>query len=143
MVRTSDFFPQVPLPAGLAIAAIKKAIEYIERELADLVDIYFEQANVFSALVGMYGTKALDLYSVYEKTRHIDLAQQRFPDLRRKGSKASPSPKESLESKASKRPWELQSHYDHAGWYIVWRHLPAADTNPAVLAARIIRCLVP
>jgi len=143
MVRTSDFFPQVPLPAGLAIAAIKKAIEYIERELADLVDIYFEQANVFSALVGMYGTKALDLYSVYEKTRHIDLAQQRFPDLRRKGSKSSPSPKESLESKASKRPWELQSHDDHAGWYIVWRHLPAADTNPAVLAARIIRCLVP
>jgi hypothetical protein len=28
-----------------------------------------------------------------------------------------------LESKGSKRPWELQSHYDHPGWYIVWRYL--------------------
>lgn len=90
MVRTSDFFAEIPRPPGLSVVAVKKAIEYIERELADLIDIYFEQANVFSALVGMYGTKALDLYSVYEKTRHIDLAQQRFPDLRRKGSKSDP-----------------------------------------------------
>jgi hypothetical protein len=28
-----------------------------------------------------------------------------------------------LESKAIKRPWALQSHYDHSGWYIVWRYL--------------------
>ncbi len=29
----------------------------------------------------------------------------------------------SLESKASKRAWAIQSHYDHSGWYIVWRYL--------------------
>ena len=23
----------------------------------------------------------------------------------------------------SKRAWALQSHYDHSGWYIVWRYL--------------------
>jgi hypothetical protein len=27
-----------------------------------------------------------------------------------------------LESKGSTRPWALQSHYNHAGWYIVWRY---------------------
>ena len=64
------------------MAAIRKAIDYIERELADLVDVYHEQANVFSALVGIYGTKALDAVSNYEKNRNLDTAQQRFPDVR-------------------------------------------------------------
>lgn len=88
-----------------------------------MIDIYIEQANVFSALVGIYGVKALDSTSVYEKNRNLDLAQQRFPDLRKKGSGANPPATLSLESKASKRPWALQSHYDHSGWYIVWRYL--------------------
>lgn len=123
MVRKSDFDPSVPLPSGLTHAAIGKAIEYVERELADLVDVYFEQANVFSALVGIFATKALDANSVYEKHRNIDTAQQRFPDLKRRGSGNSPSPQDSLECKASKRPWAVQSHYDHPGWYIVWRYL--------------------
>jgi hypothetical protein len=132
MVRKDDFDRTVPLPPGLTVTAIRKAIEYIERELAELVEIYFEQANVFSALVGIYGAKALDANSVYEKSRHLDIAQQRFPDLRRKGSGDRPSPKESLESKASKRPWALQSHYDHAGWYVVWRYLvdPTMSLEP-------------
>jgi hypothetical protein len=60
---------------------------------------------------------------VYEKNRNIDIAQQRFPDLKKRGSGASPSPRESLECKASKRPWAVQSHYDHSGWYIIWRYL--------------------
>jgi hypothetical protein len=141
MVRRSDFDATVALPPGLTTTAIRKAIEYVERELADLVDVYFEQANVFSALVGIYATKALDANSVYEKHRHADLAQQRFPDLKRRGSGASPSPKESLECKASKRAWELQSHYDHAGWYIVWRYLVdptcALEANKPVLIWRV------
>jgi hypothetical protein len=49
--------------------------------------------------------------------------QQRFPDLKRRGSGQTPSPNHCLESKASKRPWAIQSHYDHSGWYIVWRYL--------------------
>lgn len=123
MVRKDDFDSSVPLPSGLTITAIRKAIEYIEREVSELIDVYFEQANVFSALVGIYGTKALDANSVYEKTRHLDLAQQRFPDLKQRGSGEKPSPQESLECKASKRPWAVQSHYDHPGWYIIWRYL--------------------
>lgn len=123
MVRNEDFDRSVMLPPGLTIAAIGKAIDYVERELADLTDIYVEQANIFSALVGIYATKALDANSVYEKSRHLDLAQQRFPDLKRRGSSPSPPPEDSLECKASKRAWAVQSHYDHPGWYIVWRYL--------------------
>jgi hypothetical protein len=82
MVNASDFEPTVPLPAGLDVVAIRRAIEYVERELGDLIEIYHEQANVFSALVGMFGTKALDSVSSYEKHRHAVTAQQRFPDLK-------------------------------------------------------------
>src|SRR5258706_467640 len=109
MARKEDFNRKVPLPSGLTTIAIQKAIDYIEKGLADLVEIYLEQANVFSALVGIYGAKALDATSVYEKHRHQDIAQQRFPDLRKKGSGPDPAPLVSLESKASKRPWALQS----------------------------------
>ena len=86
MARKEDFNRKVPLPSGLTTTAIQKAIDYIEKGLADLVEIYVEQANVFSALVGIYGAKALDATSVYEKHRHLDLAQQRFPDLRKKAA---------------------------------------------------------
>ncbi len=123
MVRRDDFNPSVQLPAGLDAIAIRKAIEYMERELADFVELYYEQANVFSAIVGMFGTKAIDSFSNYEKHRHADLAQQRFPDLRKRGSGPTPSPHESLESKGSKRAWAIQSHYDHPGWYVIWRYL--------------------
>lgn len=123
MVRKEFFDRKVSLPPGLTISALSRAIDFIERELADFVDIYYEQANVFSAIVGILGTKALDSVSSYEKHPHLDTAQQRFPDLKRRGSGNRPRPRESLESKASKRPWAIQSHYDHAGWYIVWRYL--------------------
>src|SRR6266508_1141786 len=122
MARKDDFNPSVPLPHGLDVTAIRRAIDYIEKQLAELVEIYDERANVFSAIVGIFGTKALDSVSNYEKHRNIDTAQQRFPDLRRRGSGQKPSPKESLESKGSKRPWAIQSHYDHPGWYIIWRY---------------------
>ena len=123
MARRDDFDPSVPLPPGLDVGAIRRAIEYMERELADLVDLYYEQANVFSAVVGIYGTKALDSVSNYEKHRHTDTAQQRFPDLCRRGCGQRRTPNDCLESKGSKRPWAIQAHYDHPGWYIVWRYL--------------------
>jgi hypothetical protein len=122
--RESWFDASVDLPVGFGgIAAIRRAIEYMERELADLVEIYFEQANVFSALVGIFGTRALDSVSNWEKSRHGYTAQTRFPDLCRRGCASLPCPADCLESKASKRPWAIQSHYDHPGWYIVWRYL--------------------
>ena len=79
----------------------------VAKNLADLIDVCYEQTNVFSALVGIFGTKALDALSNYEKYRHADTAQQRFPDLGKRGSGSNPSPNESLESKASKRPWAI------------------------------------
>src|SRR5260221_6443579 len=107
MVRSSDFDSSFQLPTELEIAAIKRAIEYVEKEFAKLVDIYVEQANVFSAIVGIFGTKALDAVSNFEKHRHAYTAQQRFPDLCRRGAKKSPlAPLDCLESKGSKRPYE-------------------------------------
>lgn len=141
MDRSEWFDSSVPLPPGLTLAAIRRATEYIERELAELVDIYYEQMNVFSAIVGIYGTKALDSVSSYEKHRNVDTAQQRFPDLRRRGAGPKPTPNDSLESKASKRPWALQSHFDHSGWYIVWRYLvdptETLDTGKPVIVWRV------
>ncbi|TWT41052.1 hypothetical protein RAS1_37430 [Phycisphaerae bacterium RAS1] len=58
MARKTDFHAAVPLPAGLEVGAIRRSIEYMERELSDLVEIYYEQANVFSAIVGIFGTRA-------------------------------------------------------------------------------------
>lgn len=123
MVQASDFDHAVKLPPGLEVSAIRRAIDYIERELADFAELYLEQANVFSALVGMFGTRALDQVSNFEKHRDANTAQQRFPDLCRRGARRPLKPDACLESKASKRPHSIQSHYDHAGWYIVWRYL--------------------
>jgi hypothetical protein len=129
LAKLEDFNTEARLPPDLTIPAIRNSVEYIEKELDSFVEIFFEQANVFSALVGIFGIKALDSLSAYEKSRHRDIAQQRFPDLRRRGSRAVPPPNESLESKGSKRPWALQSHYDHPGWYIVWRYLVDPTTS--------------
>jgi hypothetical protein len=123
MVQSADFDTTVPLPSGLDIGAIRRAVEYIEKELGDLVELYFEQANVFSAVVGIFGTKALHQYSQFEKNKHPDIAAQRFPDLCRRGRVGKLKPNDCLESKGSKRPFAIQSHFDHAGWYIVWRYL--------------------
>jgi len=123
LVPSGSFDRTTPLPPGLEIAAIRKAIEYVERELADWVDLYLEQANVFSAVVGILGAKALDTLSNYERHRNVDTMQQRFPDLKMRGCANPPAANHCLESKGSKRAWSIQSHYDHPGWYIIWRYL--------------------
>lgn len=122
-MRKEKTSADVLLPPGLDVPAIVRSVRYVEKECSELDEIYVEQANVFSAIVGIFGAKGLDQYSIYEKHRHKDLAQQRFPDLRKKGSGRNPCPDHCLESKGSKRPWAIQSHYDHPGWYIVWRYL--------------------
>ena len=68
MARAADFDKIVLFPPGLILAAVRKSIEYIEKQLSELIDICDEQANVFSALVGIYGVRALDTFSVYEKS---------------------------------------------------------------------------
>ncbi|MBI4164539.1 MAG: hypothetical protein HY508_02265 [Acidobacteria bacterium] len=119
---SEGFNRQIALPPELKVSHIRKAVEYIEREATDLVEVYFEQANVFSGLVGIFGVRALHSLSPYKKHKHPDVAQQRFPDLSL-GGKLNPPPKQALESKGTTRPWALQSHYNHPGWYIVWRYL--------------------
>ncbi len=84
------------LPPELKVSHIREAVEHVEERATELLDIYFEQANVFSAIVGILGTQALH--------------------------SLNPPPDHALESKASTRPWALQSHYNHAGWYVVWRY---------------------
>lgn len=110
---------------------IERAVDYVERETADLIDIYLEQANVFSAIVGIYGIRALHAVSPYKKHKHPDVAQQRFPDLSPSG-KLKPPASQALESKGSTRPWAIQSHYDHPGWYAVWRYTvdPTCSIKP-------------
>ena len=110
------------LPKGLETVHIVKAIDFVEGRVADLVELYYEQANVFSGIVGIFGVRALDALSPYKRHKHPDIAQQRFPDLSY-GGQLNPPPELALESKGSTRPWAVQSHYDHPGWYIVWRYL--------------------
>jgi hypothetical protein len=69
----------VPLPPELKITHIREAVEHIESKADELIDIYFEQANVFSGIIGILGTQALDALSPYKKHKHPDVAQQRFP----------------------------------------------------------------
>lgn len=119
------------LPKDLKPIHIEKAVDYVERETAELIDIYLEQANVFSGIVGIYGIKALHAVSPYKKHKHPDIAQQRFPDLSL-GGKLNPPPSQALESKGSTRAWAIQSHYDHPGWYVVWRYMvdPTCSIKP-------------
>ncbi len=118
---SDGFARSVLLPPELKISHIRESIEHVEDRTAELIDIYFEQANVFSGIVGIIGVQALHALSPYKKHKHPDIAQQRFPDLSLRG-RLGPPPEQALESKGSTRPWALQSHYNHSGWYIVWRY---------------------
>jgi len=113
-VDSEGFDRNVPLPPELKVAHVRKAIEYIEKETAEIIDVYYEQANVFSGLVGIFGVRALDSISPYKRHKHPDIAQQRFPDMSL-GGRLNPPPEEALESKGTTRAWALQSHYNHAG----------------------------
>jgi len=125
----------VALPPELKVSHVREAIEHVEQRASDLVDIYFEQANVFSGIVGILGIQAIHAVSPYKKHKHPDIAQQRFPDLSLRG-KLTPPPEQALESKGSTRSWALQSHYNHPGWYIVWRY--AVDETKRMKPGKIV-----
>jgi hypothetical protein len=120
-LHADGFNRTVPLPPELKITHIREAIDHVEGRASELIDIYFEQANVFSGIIGILGIQALHALSPYKKHKHPDIAQQRFPDLSLRG-RLNPAPEHALESKGSTRVWALQSHYNHPGWYIVWRY---------------------
>ncbi len=135
MAFAADGFDRsVPLPPELKITHIREAMEHLEDRATELIDIYFEQANVFSGIVGILGIQALHALSPYKKHKHPDIAQQRFPDLSLRG-RLNPPPEHALESKGSTRAWALQSHYNHPGWYIVWRY--AVDTTKRLKPGKI------
>lgn len=75
----------VSLPPELKISHIRESIEHVEERAAELIDIYFEQANVFSGIVGIMGVQAVHALSPYKKHKHPDVAQQRFRDLSLRG----------------------------------------------------------
>ena len=58
---------------------IKNAIDFIEERAEEWIDIYLEQANIFSGVIGILGVRALDSLSPYKRHKHPDIAQQRFP----------------------------------------------------------------
>jgi hypothetical protein len=91
------FDDAVRLPPGLTVAHLRGATDFVEEKTEELIDLYFEQANVFSGIVGMFGVRALDSLSPYKRHKHPDVAQQRFPDLSL-GGKLTPPPNEALES---------------------------------------------
>jgi hypothetical protein len=134
-VGAAGFDRAVPLPAELKITHIREAIEHVEDRAADLIDIYFEQANVFSGIVGILGIQALHALSPYKKHKHPDVAQQRFPDLSL-GGRLNPPAEHALESNGTTRPWALQSHYNHPGWYIVWRY--AIDPTKRLKPGKVV-----
>jgi hypothetical protein len=133
--EVDGFDRSVSLPAELKVSHLREAIEHVEDRAAELIDIYFEQANVFSGIVGILGIQALNALSPYKKHKHPDIAQQRFPDLSLRG-RLNPRPEHALESKGSTRPWALQSHYNHPGWYIVWRY--AVDPTKRLKPGKVV-----
>ena len=139
MPRDAQGFDRsVPLPPGLTIGHVRRAIDYVEQHATEFADLYYEQANIFSGLVGILGVRALHALSPYKRHKHPDVAQQRFPDLSR-GGKLNPPPHHALESKGSSRPWAVQSHYNHPGWYIVWRY--AVDPTKQMKPRRSRSCV--
>jgi len=123
------------MPKGLEVVHVKKAVKYIEKRASEIIEIYYEQANIFSGIVGIFGVKALDALTPYKKHKHPDVAQQRFPDSSY-GGKINPPPDLALESKASIRPWAVQSHYDHPGWYIIWRYM--VDPTKVITGSEVV-----
>jgi hypothetical protein len=122
LAASNDGFDHtVRLPPGLTVAHLRSAIDLVEEKAEGLIDLHFRQASFFGRAVGMLGMRAVDSLSPYKKHKHPDVAQQRFPDLSL-GGKLDPPPNEALESKGSTRAWAIQSHYDHPGWYVVWRY---------------------
>ena len=76
---------------------------------------------MFSGIVGIFGVQALHALSPYKKHKHPDIAQQRFPDLSLSG-KLNPPRSTPWNPKGRRVLGALQSHYNHPGWYIVWRY---------------------
>jgi len=122
------------LPPGLDPKAVCPCVRYVQNHLTDFPPVVYRKPKLLNAIVRILGKRALARYSEYETIHPTQSALRMFLGLRHCGAGNNPSPNESLESKASKRPWAIQSHYDHPGWYIVWRYL--VDDTQSLEAGR-------
>ncbi|MCD4824336.1 MAG: hypothetical protein K8S55_06995 [Phycisphaerae bacterium] len=113
-----DMFNDVPLPTGLKIGHLEKAMNYtasmiasINRDMCRGIGsplIQFIQANNFSGIISNILTSGLDKYSPY-KHNH----DQRFPDLKNAGGMG-------LEMKAANKAGKGgESHNGHGGWHLI------------------------
>jgi hypothetical protein len=62
-IGEDGFDRDVPLPPKLTVGHIRNAIDYIEDQAEEMIGRYYEQANVFSGIIGMLGVKALHSFS--------------------------------------------------------------------------------
>ena len=59
VIEADGFDRSVPLPKGLTVGHIRNAIAFVEEQAEEFIDVYYEQANLFSGLVGIFGVRAL------------------------------------------------------------------------------------
>jgi hypothetical protein len=76
----------VRLPKDPKGIHIRRAVDYIEKHTVDLVDIYLDQANVFSGIIGIFGIKALHAVSPTRSTSIPTLRSSDFRTCRLAGS---------------------------------------------------------
>ncbi len=113
---------------GIQVAAMQNIIDKVEEVASDYIDVYLDQRNLFSALVGAFAIRAIADHTVFDRNPHRYRAQQYFPDLTPHGQDpANLRPTSYLEVKASKRTWSLDAHGNHEGWYMVFRYMVMAN----------------
>lgn len=98
------------LPDGLTTDIIREAVSVIEKKANLVPELYEVQPSAFSSVVSSFGVYALDAVSPYKRRQPATA----YPDLWFNGV--------GLESKASTRRFAVQSHFNHAGWYVIWRY---------------------
>ena len=110
------------LPGGLTATQVRRAAQRLQRDLVDFAELC--RTRAFPSVVAHFGAQAIARISAYETQQAVAgrAEPMRAARLVHTG-RGSISAHNYLESKGSKRPWAIQSHYDHPGWYIVWRYL--------------------
>src|SRR5258708_32283564 len=69
------------LPKNLQPIHITKGVGFVEEQAAELIELYYAQANEFSTVVGIFGEKALNAISPAKKHRNPDTTKLGIPFL--------------------------------------------------------------
>jgi hypothetical protein len=113
--------PAVKMHPELTIPHLRNAIDWVEEQAGDLVDVYQELRNVFITLVGIFGVKPLDSFSPYKKHKRHDVAKHRLTSLR---GRLTPRVIQAVEPKGSMRPSAIRPTT------ITRANLPASTAGP-------------